>query len=312
MTEFDLRGLISAPIVAVNEAESDSAASFVELLHEFAFETGDDGTRSLKELSFAFDRVDADGETRVQRVVLPLIHFVPMGGLSIQEATLNYSLRLDAEPHTPESADRQVPSEVLPRRNAHLTPVRMVGHLAEPRESGTKLSGNINIELKLKQIDLPQGALSLLETTQAAISMTTEDSALPGKPTDPTVPSSEPVTSVELKNVTPRLVELGATQTAVLDFVLNPDWVSDKPVTVQLSSWPIGALNFGDRATLQVAKSGQQAISFKTEQRETPFAERTQLRLWATVEGHEEPFKFLLKRKTNATANKTVSGKKDT
>jgi len=172
MSDFGLEELIAAPIIAMNEAEAENAARYVELLDNYAFETAvKGGPKKLSTLAFSYARIEADGTQSLQSVEIPLIQFLPISGVAIDQAKLNYALKLNPKPE---------------KKSGRL---KWFGRLAENTGSESPLSGNINIELHLKQVDVPQGVLSLLEASQQAAHQKT----IEAKPLDPTINSDEEI-----------------------------------------------------------------------------------------------------------------------
>jgi len=172
MSDFGLEELIAAPIIAMNEAEAENAARYVELLDNYAFENSvKGGPKKLSTMAFSYARIEADGTQSLQSVEIPLIQFLPISGVAIDQAKLNYALKLNPKPE---------------KKSGRL---KWFGRLAENTGSESPLSGNINIELHLKQVDVPQGVLSLLEASQQAAHQKT----IEAKPLDPTINSDEEI-----------------------------------------------------------------------------------------------------------------------
>jgi hypothetical protein len=170
--EFDLSDLIAAPIRALNEAEAAAATRFLELLLDYALEHPAGAraeaapTPRLRQFSFDMERVDADGQTRTHRLSVPLFQLLPFGGVSIDQATLNYGVTLRAAR----------PSDPAPGRVAGVAALpasRFSGRLAQSHggsSPGAPASdANLDIEVKLRQIDMPQGLLDLIQHTQGIV-----------------------------------------------------------------------------------------------------------------------------------------------
>lgn len=183
--EFDLWELIAAPIKALNEAEAAAAARFVELFLDYAVEDGaaaapDRATPAapgaagavaessqsprLRELSFEMQRVDPDGQMRVHKLTVPLMQLFPFGGVSIEQATLKYGMML--------SANRQ-PDQSARAVQAPAPASRFSGRLAQTRgardSTGSPSDANLEIEVKLRQMDIPQGLLDMIQHTQGVV-----------------------------------------------------------------------------------------------------------------------------------------------
>lgn len=264
MSDFDLMELIAAPIIAMNEAESDNAVRFVELLQDFAFiEDPVTGAKKLQNLEFSFDRADADGQIRVQTVSIPLLQFMPIGGVSIDQATLNYALKLQPQ---------------ATKKNGRL---RMAGHIADGYEKTTGLSGNVNIEIKLRQIDLPQGVLTMLETAQAAVTHTdTTPEIIEPEPPTPLPEITDTFIDVVLLDREPRLIEAGQDQVSVFGVGLSEAVKAHgAKVEVELSSWPKAALEFEDKGSFTIADDRELKLGYLVSPAVERYAARTGIKL---------------------------------
>jgi hypothetical protein len=185
--EFDLSDLIAAPIRALNEAEAAAATRFLELLLDYALEhptedpaaaaarpaAGADAAQAeatptprLRQFTFDMERVDPDGVTRTHRLSVPLFQLLPFGGVSIDQATLNYGVTLRAARPSGPSVGR-VPAVAAPPAS------RFSGRLAQSRGNSSPgapaSDANLDIEVKLRQIDVPQGLLDLIQHTQGIV-----------------------------------------------------------------------------------------------------------------------------------------------
>jgi hypothetical protein len=169
--DFDLSELISTPIAALNEAEAGAAARFVELLLDYAIDhtvksDAAEGTTPLREVSFDMQRVAATGQMETRRISLPLLQLMPLGGVSIDQATLNYGFSMRAVRQAATAATKISPSAPAAAENKP----RFVGSLAQSAgrapDGSPASDANITIEIKLRQMDLPRGVLDLLQQTQ--------------------------------------------------------------------------------------------------------------------------------------------------
>ena len=254
MADFDLHELISAPIIAMNEAEAQNSARYVELLENYAFEDLDNsGTRRLSTLAFSYARAEPDGTASLQSVEIPLIQFLPISGVAIDQAKLNYALKIN--PSVEEKSGK----------------LKMFGRLAETVESNSPLSGNINIELHLKQVDMPQGVLSLLQTTQQAAHQKTISQ-------DPVVPPIELDSSRDIDfDIPDKFIEFEVLETSAKDVRAGEDYgyllrsnfaeeirERDLDVLLTMDSQPKGALEFEGEKDLSVRHGDEFKVRFLT------------------------------------------------
>jgi hypothetical protein len=262
MADFDLYELIAAPIIAMNEAEAQNAARYVDLLEDYAFEDKD-GQRKLSTLAFSYARAEADGTASLQSVEIPLIQFLPISGVAIDQAKLNYALKINPV------ADKS-PSGRL----------RMLGRLAENTESNSPLSGNINIELHLKQVDMPQGVLSLLETSQQAAQQKTISVEDPTPEPEPEIIIPDDFINFDVIETSADIVRPGQDVT----YVLRPNFAEelrkqDTKVLVMLGAQPRAALEFEGEKDMTVRHGEDFKVRFLTSPRIEKYKPNTQIKL---------------------------------
>lgn len=265
MPDFNLHELISAPIIAMNEAEAQNSARYVELLDEYAFDTSEkDGTKTLSTLAFSYARVEPDGTASLQSVEIPLIQFLPISGIAIDQAKLNYALKIN--PAAEKSSGR----------------LRMLGRLAENNESQSPLSGNLNIELHLKQVDIPQGVLSLLETSQQAAQQRTvkieEPTPLPNP--DPIISIPDKFVDFEVLKTSAKTIRAGEDYT----YVLRANFAEElqKPeasVSVFLGAQPRPALEFEGEDSINLRHGEEFKVRFLTSPRIEKYKPTTNIKL---------------------------------
>lgn len=166
--DFDLHQLLAGPIIAMNDAQADAAASFYELFEQFAFDPASvapDGAqepRRLKTISFIAERATPDGIERRQ-ISMPLLQMLPIGGVAIDSARIQFSLAINAEPAATKSMRRATPAAAGERA------IALKGRIA-PAAAAASEAGNLQVEIVLKQVDLPAGYLDMLAETQGGMS----------------------------------------------------------------------------------------------------------------------------------------------
>lgn len=265
MADFDLHELISAPIIAMNEAEAQNSARYVELLEDYAFEAPDkDGRRPLSTLAFSYARAEPDGTASLQNVEIPLIQFLPISGVAIEQAKLNYALKIN--PTAEKSNGR----------------LRMLGRLAENTEQNSPLSGNINIELHLKQVDMPQGVLSLLETSQQAAHQKAVliEPVIPDPEPEPEVIIPDDFIHYDVIETTAETVRPGQDVT----YVLRPNFAKalqgkDIDVLLMLGAQPRAALEFEGEKDMKIRHGEDFKIRFLTSPRIEKYKPSTMIKL---------------------------------
>ena len=182
-----LQDLFSAPINAVIDADFMAARRFVAYLEEFGFEpkraeagAEDDaaGLARLEErdhlgklrmISFRLDRAGPDGKPRPVVVKLPALSLIPLPLLHVQDADFRYGVRLlqAVEPIVPRplrllrDADGEEPPRPLGLQWRAMIADRP---LADPARDALapQLSANLEVNVKLRQADIPAGIATLL------------------------------------------------------------------------------------------------------------------------------------------------------
>lgn len=299
MPDFDLHELISAPIIAMNEAEAENSARYVELLEAYAFDEAADKSapRTLSTLAFSYARAEPDGTASIQSVEIPLIQFLPISGIAIEQAKLNYALKIN--PTADKSSGK----------------LRMLGRLAESTESTSPLSGNINIELHLKQVDMPQGVLSLLESTQqAAQQKTISDDVV------------EPISTPEpgpINTIPDKFIDFAVRETSMetiragqdYTYVLRPNFVrelkdQDAQVLVKLDAQPSSALSFEGEKDMLVRDGEEFKVQFLTSPKIEKYQPTTKIKLVLNAELKLSNGDFKMYKHTVDLRREIISGEK--
>ena len=259
--DFDLWELIAAPISAMNEAEAGAAGRFVELLLDYAIEPPkavDPSKRSsieaaaqptatatpakLREVSFETRRLNTQGQIETRRITLPLLQLMPIGGVSINEATLTYGFSMRAARGSSPGA-RTLPGQ--PAKTA-VAP-RFTGRLAQTggvrsSESSPATDANITIVMHLKQMDLPQGVLDLLQHTQGAVDEPKIENGVTAE--NGSAPVNDRLFTAEILGMSGKIIQPG--EKFVLKIRITPHGRLSKPLHLSLTSQPGKALNIVD------------------------------------------------------------------
>lgn len=168
--DFDLHHLLAGPVIAMNDAQADAAASFYDLFERFAFEPADraargagDAPRRLRMISFLAERATPEGIER-RRISMPLLQMIPIGGVAIDSAKIEFALSVTAGPLAlAKPAAGQADIASAERKLA------LKGRIA-PTGGGSDATGNLRVEIVLKQVDLPAGYLDMIAETQGGMS----------------------------------------------------------------------------------------------------------------------------------------------
>jgi hypothetical protein len=230
--EFDLHQLLAGPIIAMNDAQADAAASFYELFDQFAFEPAAatalaDEPRRLRTISFVAERATSEGLERRQ-ISMPLLQLIPIGGVGIDTARIQFSLALNAEPASDAPANR-----------APAAPARAVAMKARiaPTAAAAAPTGNLQVEIVLKQMDLPAGYLDMIAETHGGVSrlMPARDAAADPKP-------EAPLFTATVREASAPSIVPGRPHVLMLEIVPNPRLIGPKGLDLGFVSEPRRAL----------------------------------------------------------------------
>lgn len=226
--DIDFYQLLAGPILAANEAQAGVAANFVEQVYHFAFADGGTGTdtegRDLRMVRFLADGgIDQNGRPTKQEIAMPLLQLVPLSGLMIDNARIEFTCEVNAQP--PRTVEPSGPATPIAEPAAKATtgntgappqaaapaslplgrridqPARIVGRIAPSKPAGES-AGNLKVEINLVRADLPSGFLDFLASTHATArhlpaAADPPSADTPEAPSDDP-PSPEPVVSDDL------------------------------------------------------------------------------------------------------------------
>lgn len=224
--EFDLHHLLAGPIIAMNDAQADAAASFYELFDQFAFEPHADGStagepRRLRTISFIAERATAEGIERRQ-ISMPLLQMIPIGGVAIDSAKMQFALALNAEPLGP-TAPATAPAPGAAAARA----VSMKARIA-PTATGAAPTGNLQVEIVLKQVDLPAGYLDMIAETQGGMSRLLPQGQA----------HEAPLFAATLVDVSPPFVVNGARNSVAIEIVPNAALIGEGGLALNFRAEP--------------------------------------------------------------------------
>lgn len=230
--EFDLHQLLAGPIIAMNDAQADAAASFYELFDQFAFEPpGEaalaDEPRRLRTISFVAERATTEGLERRQ-ISMPLLQMIPIGGIGIDTARIQFSLALNAEPGSRAPASRGAAG-----------PARAVAMKARiaPTAAEAAPSGNLQVEIVLKQMDLPAGYLDMIAETHGGVSRILQAGKAAPEPG-----SGGPLFTATVREASAPTIVPGRPHVLVLEIIPNARLVGPTGLDLGFASEPRRAL----------------------------------------------------------------------
>ncbi len=254
--DADLDQLLAAPIVAMNDAQADAAATFFELLDRFAFEPAapdadPSAPRRLRTISFVAERATSAGVER-REISLPLLQMIPLGGVTIDSANIRFSLALTADPPTPEPPPpppggpvppsppsggvRPKVAEIVPRRavqlKARIAPASGPAGTEFAGAGGMSVGGgNLEVEMVLRQIDLPAGFLDMIAETQGGMSRRIDAAA--GGPA--------PLFAATISSELPARLAQGQSIAVEIEIAPDPAQVGAEGLALAYAAEPAGA-----------------------------------------------------------------------
>jgi hypothetical protein len=303
----ELWQLLAAPISAVNEAEAANAVRFVELLTEYACveeaspnetpeapsTTRDPGPRPrrFRELAFEIERRNELGAPERREIRIPLLQLIPVGGVSIERAKLSYALAVDAL--APGAQDDQG-DRTLPRLGGSIA--RRTGSADREGSAG---AGNFEVEIELRQMDLPAGVLDLIQHTQGGVITVQPDVASSGDTADgpdnderdgEEVWSPHEVFRVAIPGLANRVLRPGEEFIALARIRLNRDITRGAPVRFDIVANPRGSLHLvapSGGFTIEEDQQISLQISASTQVARYKPSTRVGLRVTASITGTE-------------------------
>lgn len=247
----DLAELFSMPLTALIEADALAAQTFIDFVRRYGFEDHDskdfDKFGKLKMVSFSYTKLGANGQPQVFNIEVPLILLIPLPALTIDDASMTFEVEIFGIAKRSDEVQRALIEGKIPH---HLQPVsrrqkqmRVRMARSTSRKGGAttqegvraeaKSRTKMHVDVKLRQSDLPEGILQMLNLT----SQSTQDTEV-----------VIPYISLTPETAKTRLTKLGDTlhiQLALLG--LDGDEIAHK--RVELSQDPDDLFQMNQRVT---------------------------------------------------------------
>lgn len=173
---IDFSALIGAQISALIDAEAEGAERSAQFIEEVGFERLKDGTYRLRVVTFEMQRRGDDGDMHTHLVQIPLLTLVPIPLLSIEQADLEFDLRV-------ESLTNVKPKETTPAENdkkksnssfwdsdrSERPKVKLKARLARTAKEDTKTAADLSMKVRIVQSSFPTGIETLLNVSELAV-----------------------------------------------------------------------------------------------------------------------------------------------
>jgi hypothetical protein len=205
--------------------------------------------RRLRELTFEVEARDERGAPERRRLRIPLFQLMPISGVSIERAKLSYALAVGTAP--PGNGPDQV-GEAMPRLVASIArrTGSTEGDARRAPDGNAAEGGNFDVEIELRQMDLPAGVLELLQHTQGAAIEVQPHDAAPDDQTgrrlddcDDDEPwSPDEFFRVSIRSPGDRPLLPGQELVARANIRLNRALTRGEPVQLELVPYPKGSL----------------------------------------------------------------------
>ena len=179
INDVPLYQIIGAPLLALVQAEAQSAQATARYIQEIGFDNSPDNPLefgNLKTITFTYTKMSTSGNITTLEVQIPVLSIVPIPSLQIKEAEIDFAVEvnslvelsvptaINSYPVNPTS-NSQVSTDNI-KQDSSLGP-ELVAFKAgvSSRDSMTAMS----IKLKVVQSDIPNGLLTLFRILDQGI-----------------------------------------------------------------------------------------------------------------------------------------------
>jgi hypothetical protein len=176
---LSLSQLIGAPIHALVEAEAQSALATARFIRNVGFESSESQGvgqfGDLRMVRFSTTRRGADREPEEVEVAVPLLTMLPIPALQIQDATMDYVVRV-VQTEAFSGARDDVVNNLggAEERPAIDPPARLRAAFASDSRPSARRSTDMLLKMKVRiqQADMPAGLASLIRLANESVSRT--------------------------------------------------------------------------------------------------------------------------------------------
>jgi hypothetical protein len=159
--------LLGAPMAAVVQAEAIAARATADFIKEVGFTKTTDAVDpdfgTIKNISFSYNRQNADGTSQMASITVPLLTIVPIPTLRVAQAVIELDLAIKQPEETTTGGGDSVSN-----KNFGVTqPLRLKALFAKKPTSsspatGNSISGNMSVKITLEQAEPTIGMVQLL------------------------------------------------------------------------------------------------------------------------------------------------------
>lgn len=159
--------LLGAPMAAIVQAEAIAARATADFIKEVGFTKSTDAIDSdfgaIKNISFSYNRQNADGTSQMASITVPLLTIVPIPTLRVSQAIIELDLAITQ----PEENNSGGSDSKTTRTFSLDKPLRLKALFAKkPSNStpstGNSISGNMSVRITMEQAEPTVGMIQLI------------------------------------------------------------------------------------------------------------------------------------------------------
>lgn len=175
-TALLLHELLSAPLVAMIQADALAARATVEFIEDVGFNAEKEGQPpNLRMAQFRFRKADENDQVQEFEAAVPLLSLMPIPSLQIKEGRVKLAAKIvdvTVQSSPPAAAERDAASRLPASR---LLAARKVNLVARPvatspaQNQERRGTFDLDIEITMTQADVPLGVEKLFQIMDAAI-----------------------------------------------------------------------------------------------------------------------------------------------
>lgn len=161
--------LLGAPMAAVVHAEAIAAKATAEFIQDIGFVkssgSADEDFGTVRNITFSYNRIEADGTSRMSSISVPLLTVIPIPSLKVAEAEIEFDLALSQPDATTKGGEKTTLRErLLSQRYDALRLKGVIGKKAVPNAPNTSqaATANMNVKIRLAQAEPTIGMVQLL------------------------------------------------------------------------------------------------------------------------------------------------------
>ena len=159
--------LLGAPMAAIVQAEAIAARATADFIKEVGFTKNTDSVDSdfgaIKNISFSYNRQNADGTAQMALITVPLLTIVPIPTLRVAQAVIELDLAITQPEESilggGDSRSNKSFGMEKPLRLKALFAKKPVG--SSPA-TGNSISGNMNVKITMEQAEPTIGMVQLI------------------------------------------------------------------------------------------------------------------------------------------------------